>query len=456
MSFDPNLVRNESDVEGKLIAGYLLPKLGYRATDWHQQVVLHGARLDFLMFANDVTSFVVDVASLPSVVVEAKGPDQNLNKHVGQLRRYLNGTGVRYGLLTNGREIRIYERNEQRLKLRLRCDVRDLDEHLETAKTLIGKDDLLRRSRVSLDEAAPPKPSPSREKRKKRMKTIAIYHNKGGVGKTTVAINLAAALRRRGNDVLLVDLDSQANSTFATGLVKFRSEEEDNIRDSNVFHVLESRDFGRIPDVARRSVSFNTPEIDVVPAHIMMMDWQDRLTSLAASRYRLAIKLEQVKSQYDYVIVDAPPSRDLYAAVAMITADYLLVPSDLKPFANQGLANVVDFLQRNSDAREIAGKKPTELLGILPSKIMTNARYRQYTLPGQKQAITEKYDLPIMETMISELTALSACGNYTIMMDDVEIPAPRSIFEHEADSPSAEEFNALADEVLVKTGASNA
>lgn len=92
------------------------------------------------------------------------------------------------------------------------------------------------------------------------MKTIAIYHNKGGVGKTTIAVSLAA-LRKRGKRVLLIDLDSQANTTFATGLIKFQFEEDDDLRSRNVYHLLESRDYNFIPDVVRKSHFFNNPEV---------------------------------------------------------------------------------------------------------------------------------------------------------------------------------------------------
>jgi len=69
------------------------------------------------------------------------------------------------------------------------------------------------------------------EKNKHIMNTIAVYHNKGGVGKTTVTVNLAAALRKKGKRVLLIDIDSQANTTFA-GLIKFQFEEDDNLKNS--------------------------------------------------------------------------------------------------------------------------------------------------------------------------------------------------------------------------------
>ena len=92
------------------------------------------------------------------------------------------------------------------------------------------------------------------------MKVIAVYHNKGGVGKTTTVVNLAAALSKKGNKVLVIDLDSQANTTFATGLVKFEDEEQDDLKDSNILQVLQSEDFYSIAEVARKS-NFCNPEI---------------------------------------------------------------------------------------------------------------------------------------------------------------------------------------------------
>jgi cellulose biosynthesis protein BcsQ len=200
------------------------------------------------------------------------------------------------------------------------------------------------------------------------MKTIAIYHNKGGVGKTTVAVNLAAALSQKGKKVLLIDIDSQANTTFATGLLKFQFEEDDDLKDKNVYHLLKSGDFDFIPDIVRKSQYFNNPELDVIPSHITLIDGQSTLNKIAAAKSRLITKLKRVETNYDIVIIDTPPSRDYYAEVALITADYLIIPSDLKPFANQGLPTVINFIKEANEYRELIGKQPINLLGVLASK----------------------------------------------------------------------------------------
>ena len=282
------------------------------------------------------------------------------------------------------------------------------------------------------------------------MKTIAIYHNKGGVGKTTTAINLAAAFRLVGKRVLLIDLDSQANSSFGTGLIKFQFEEEDDLIDRNVYHLLESVEFNFIPEFVRKSSGFNNPEIDVIPAHISLIEKQNKLAAFVNTRWRLDKKIQQVSDEYDIVILDAPPARDLYAEIALIAADYLIIPSDMKPFANQGLNNVKAFITEVNETRSAIDKLPLEVLGVLSSKIMPNSRYLNHTFPRQRDSVINRYDFPILETIIYERVALAHCVNQTISVGMFDIPNPTSIFSFDQGCESAQEFRSLAQEVMNK------
>jgi cellulose biosynthesis protein BcsQ len=507
-SFNPELCRNESEVESKLIVQYLLPKLGYTPETWHQEVGLGNIRLDFLAFTMQMGPFVSGKNSPPGVVMEAKHPKQNLNNHVPRLRYYLTSLDVRYGLLTNGKEIRIYENNQDDILIIFQCLGEEIAIYIDEIRGLIGRDALhlpelkplnLSQSEIIDNNASistisnistiPNGPAISiienqtienrtietpiietpiirttaietptiKTPRQDIMKSIAIYHNKGGVGKTTVAINLAAALRKKGKRVLLIDIDSQANSTFAAGLVKFQFDEDDDLVENNVYHILESGDFNFIPDLAKESQYFNNPEIDVIPSHITLIEYQEKLNKIGASRTRLISKLKKVEGNYDIVIIDTPPSRDLYAEVALIAADYLIIPSDLKPFANQGLPTVKNFIGEVNEYREAISKAPLEILGVLPSKVSTNYKFLESTFPKQRQVIIDKYKLPLMDAVIYERTALSQCLNKTLMIGELEYPDPKSIikFAEEIEKTaqqSAMEFDMLAKEVLKKIG----
>ena len=498
MSFNPALCRNEREVESKLIVSYLLPQLGYTPETWHQEVTFGNIRLDFLSFATQTIPLTLNADFPSGVVMEAKHPNQTLNRHVYKLRHYLTSLSIRYGLLTNGKEIRIYERHSNNIKLVFRCYGQDVENKIEKIKNLIGRDSIMPRIHstglvnsnpsnqshdihsetvqqisnsktiAKVDPTSSLKPDQKQKtvsspfhqttliknQDKNHMKTIAVHHNKGGVGKTTTVVNLAAAFSRKGYRVLVIDLDSQANTTFAMGLVKFQFDEDDNIKDSYVYHLLKSSELDFVSDLVRKSDGFDDPEIDVIPSHINLLQHQDVLKNIQAIPFRLPTKIKQAENDYDIVIIDTPPSRDLFARLPLIAADYLIIPSDLKPFANQGLLNVKTLIQEINEFRGAAGRSPIKILGVLPSKISTNAQYIKYVLRRQKKAIIENYNFPIMKSTIFERSALSYCLNETVIMRRLEIAEPKSIFKYAEKKASAgqsvAEFEALATEVLIK------
>jgi chromosome partitioning protein len=435
--YNPENCRNEAEVESKFIVYYLLPALGYEPTNWYQEVTIGRMRLDFLASANAPQQ----QSSRRQMVIEAKHPKEKLDRHLRKFLRYLDSVKAQYGLLINGREVRVYERSGTNIELRLKLTGSEVVDRLSELQQLVG--------RHALQHNLPPMPPvPSTPEPTSTMKVIAVYHNKGGVGKTTTVINLAAALSKRGKRVLVIDLDSQANTTYALGLVKFQDESADDIRDRYVYHAIVERNKFSIPEVVRKS-DFCDPPIDIIPSHIDLMEHEQELIQTITALPRLLKKLADVESQYDMVLIDTPPSLNLYARIALISADYVLIPSDLKPFANEGLRNVQRFVTEIDEYRDSLGRKPLQILGVLASKVATHARFVEYTLPKMEAIIEERYGFRMLRTRIFERRDVSMAVENSIEVGDLDIPNPKSIMDFKPNSASAEEFEALAKEILV-------
>lgn len=159
------------------------------------------------------------------------------------------------------------------------------------------------------------------------MTAIAIANQKGGVGKTTTAINLGAALAGTGNRVLVVDLDPQANATSGLGISKERT---DSIRS-----VL----FGNA-QLLRVVVATDLPGLDVLPSSTEMAAAEVELVPLLAREFRLKDALSAARS-YDVVLIDCPPSLGLLTVNALVAADAVIVPVQCEYLALEGLAQLL-------------------------------------------------------------------------------------------------------------------
>jgi len=450
LDFNPELCRNETEVESKLIVHYLLPALGYSPESWYQEIAFGSIRLDFLAFASQILPFTMTDSFPLSLLVEAKSPKENLNRHERKLKNYLATLRVSYGVLTNGKQLRIYHRNGTDTQLIFECAGKDITVNLPIIKSKVGREEIKQSGHQPIEPINPMiKQTPNKEE--VQMKVIAVYHNKGGVGKTTTTINLAAALSKQGKRVLLIDLDAQANTTFAAGLMKFKDELEDDLKDRYIYHVIREKNKSPIKEVARKS-TFTDPPFDVIPSHIDLMAHEFELKEIESAKNRLIAKLQEVQSEYDVVIIDTPPSLNLYARIALIAANYIIIPSDLKPFANEGLINVRSFIDDINEYRDSLGRGTLKVLGVLPSKLQTTPKFVDHTLPKMEEIVRSRYGYELMKSRIFERRDVSAAIEKMSVVGDLEIPDPQSILDYAPNSQAAEEFRLLAEEVMQLTG----
>ncbi len=161
-------------------------------------------------------------------------------------------------------------------------------------------------------------------------KSIAIFNQKGGVGKTTTAVNFSAALAEKGKRVLLIDNDPQGNLTSGVGVDK-------NSLEKSIYHVLINE--ASIEDVILHT-SFERLDIlpgsvDLAGAEIELIDFEDR-------EFLLKKQILKVKDAYDYIIVDCPPSLGLLTINALVAVDSVLIPIQCEYYALEGVSQLVN------------------------------------------------------------------------------------------------------------------
>ncbi len=168
-------------------------------------------------------------------------------------------------------------------------------------------------------------------------KIITITNQKGGVGKTTTAINLASCIAIAEKSVLLVDIDPQANATSGLGIIP-------DEQDYSTYELL--MDNLPVEEVITKT---NVPFLELIPSHIRLVGAEIEMVDLPKREQRLKEKLDAVKDKYDYIFVDCPPSLGLLTLNALTAADSVLIPIQCEYYALEGLSqllNTVHLVQK--------------------------------------------------------------------------------------------------------------
>ena len=164
-------------------------------------------------------------------------------------------------------------------------------------------------------------------------KIIAIANQKGGVGKTTTTVNLAAALGVLEQKVLLVDADPQANATSGLGI-------EVETVELGTYQVLE-----HAVDARQAIVKTSSPNVDIIPAHIDLVAIEIELVDRDKREYMLKNALESVKDDYDYIVIDCAPSLGLITVNALTSADSVIIPIQCEYYALEGLGKLLNTIK---------------------------------------------------------------------------------------------------------------
>jgi len=246
---------------------------------------------------------------------------------------------------------------------------------------------------------------------------VAIANQKGGVGKTTTAINLAAALALRGKRTLLLDLDPQSNSTMSfLDMPQITKSVYDAVVD---------------PAVAMEDVIMPTPvkNLWIAPSRIALAKLEAKLIGEIDAHFRLKDKLEPIKKRYPQIVIDCPPTLGLLTVNALVAATHLLIPIQSSYFALEGTDDLLETIEK-------VRMRPNPALKIL-GVVITMHDKRTALARDIRAQIQKVFGGKVFKTVITKSVRLEESPAYK-----------ESIFTFAPDSTGATEYYSLCEEVI--------
>lgn len=248
-------------------------------------------------------------------------------------------------------------------------------------------------------------------------KIIAIANQKGGVGKTTTSVNLGAGLAQVGKKILLVDIDAQGNATTGVGIEKSEL-------DQCIYNVLvEDAD---VQGVIQKTATEN---LDVLPATIQLAGAEIELVPTISREVRLQRALQPVRDEYDYIIIDCPPSLGLLTINALTAADSVIIPVQCEYYALEGLSqllNTVRLVQKHLN-------KNLAIQGVLLTMLDARTNLGIQVIDEVKKYFRDK----VYRSIIPRNVRLSEAPSHG-----------KPIMQYDAKSRGAEVYIDLAEEVI--------
>jgi chromosome partitioning protein len=252
-----------------------------------------------------------------------------------------------------------------------------------------------------------------------KMKIVAIANQKGGVGKTTTAVNLGAALAEMGRRILIVDLDPQANATSSFGLqaVEQTSLYEPLIGDASITE--------RIFPTEREGLFIVPSDLDLAGAEVEIARMPNHLTRLGET-----LKPLHADETFDFVLLDCPPSLGILMSNALAAADELLTPIQCEYFALEGLVKIVRLIEQ---VRDSGANKRLELGGIVMTMFDGRTNLSEQVVAEVRQHFGER----VYHTVIPRSVRLSEAPSFG-----------KSVLEYAPTGAAAEAYRALAREFI--------